>query len=350
MITAVGNTETGLATISEQSRVAAVYDRVEPMAFIETMGKAFSQSGAGGCKNIADGQVMALACLCEGKTIFEIARRYHLIEGKLGLKSESMLADFRQMGGKHEWLKDGIDGIEASIKLTGHDGQVIVCSMTIDRAKAAGYVKPNSNWQKRPDQMLRARCITDGIRMGWPEIAGDYSVEELEDGFTGPAGPAAKSEPKSTAAKSSVAKVVDAKPAMPVIEPTKVVEQVKPVEKTDETVIDVEPEKKPEVAAEVAPFDTATTTATSNEPVKGDADESTIPTAADATFTAVVLEIQTLIAGCGWVEADILAKYNANFRTNCADFGEFDDDKLEIILNNIRKVHEKHQAKLLAAK
>lgn len=158
----------------------SVYDRVEPLQFIAEMGKAFNHACI--AKTEAEGKVLALACLCERKNVFEIKRTYHLIEGNLSMRSDAMLAKFRQAGGKAEWLKTGDDGIEASLKLQYRDEKPYTISFSIDKAQKAGYVKSGSQWAKRPDQMLRARCITDGVRMVAPEIiAGYYSEDELAD-------------------------------------------------------------------------------------------------------------------------------------------------------------------------
>jgi len=299
---------TALATITERQRTAMVYDKIDPIQFVETMGKAFAMSGAGGCKTVGDGQVMALACLCEGKTIFEIARRYHLIEGKLALKSESMLADFRAQGGKHEWIKDGINGIEAVIRLTGPDKTVIECSMTIERAKTAGYVKLGSNWTKRPDQMLRARCITDGIRMGWPEIACDYSVEEVEDGFIDvPVTPKkSKADVEKRAAELKATAAGEGK-----IE-----------KKVDPEIVDAEIVAKTEPVIEKPPFET------------GDGDESNLPQPESVNpnqFSAKVMEIESMLPSFNWDKQVILDHYNKKLGTAAKDFNDFSDAQIDVI-------------------
>jgi hypothetical protein len=320
-----------------RQRTMMVMDRMDPMGFITTMGKSFAQSGAGGCKTTADGEVMALACLCQGKTVFEIARRYHLIEGKLSLKSETMLGDFRRLGGTHQWIHDGSDGIRAELQLLGPDKKMITVSFDIDRATRAGYVKPASNWAKRPDQMLRARCISDGIRMQWPEIAQDYTQEEVEDGFSGSS---VKIEPKP-AAKSSVAKAVTAKPSLPVNEPAAGLAVTK-----DDEIIEVT--AVPVIVA--APAETTVQTTAEKPPfeVGGESDESGLKY--DGKFDTNAMECQILIKKLGWKEDDILARFNGKFQTNHSDWSGFDTNQIELILTNIRKVHDQHQATLLAAK
>lgn len=333
-----------------RQRTMMVMDRMDPMGFITTMGKSFAQSGAGGCKTTADGEVMALACLCQGKTVFEIARRYHLIEGKLSLKSETMLGDFRRLGGTHQWIHDGSDGIRAELQLLGPDKKLITVSFDIDRATKAGYVKPASNWAKRPDQMLRARCISDGIRMQWPEIAQDYTQEEVEDGFSGTVPAKIESKP---AAKSSVAKAVTAKPAMPVSEPAAGLAVTKDEEMIEVTAVPVTVATAVtapvETTVEKPPFEVSEEkTSTVDVVVARESDESGLKY--DNQFDTNVMDCQILIGKMGWKESDILTRFNGKFQTNHSDWSGFDTAQIELILTNIRKVYDQHQATMLSAK
>jgi hypothetical protein len=92
-----------------------------------------------------------------------------------------MLADFNELGGKQEWGVDGRDGKTASIKLT-IGGQSLVSPYTIGEAVKAGLVKADGGWMKNPANMLRARAISNGMRMIAPKIVvGCYTPEEIED-------------------------------------------------------------------------------------------------------------------------------------------------------------------------
>ena len=189
-------TDTALSIRADQSGgTLSVFDRVDPLAFIETFGRTFALTGAGGCKTAEDGKLMALACLCERKTIFEIGREFHLMDGKLSMRADAMLAKFRQIGGKHIWVKTGDDGLEAACDFI-FDGQTTQVRYTIEDAKRAGLVKEKGNWIKSPGPMLRARVISNAIRMIAPEVvAGYYTPEENEDvAADRPAAPAANAE------------------------------------------------------------------------------------------------------------------------------------------------------------
>ncbi len=172
---------TELATVNRQTGLS-IYERVDPMDFIDRMGKVFALTGAGGAQTESDGKLLALACVSRGVDVFQLTQTHHLIGGKLSKKADVMLAEFRQLGGKHRWIKDGMDGLSATLELTPKGEAPSTYTFTIEMAKNAGYVKSGSQWVKRPDQMLRARCITDLIGMVAPELkAGEVSEEEMRD-------------------------------------------------------------------------------------------------------------------------------------------------------------------------
>lgn len=157
----------------------ALYSKIsDPVKSIVEIGNFFAKSGMFGCEKIEQGQVLAMECLATGKPPSVIARTYHIMDGKLSKKALAGLAEFRALGGKHKWIKDGTDGREAALELM-LDGNTIVSRFTIDEAKAQGLIRPKSNWEKTPANMLRARAISNGVAMLAPEIyAGDVSDEE----------------------------------------------------------------------------------------------------------------------------------------------------------------------------
>lgn len=179
---------TAVATVSsyevirtpQESRTAmSVYERVNPIEFVDKFGRIFAMTKAGGAKTIEEGQLLALACLSENTTVFRIAKRYHLMEGKLVTKADVMLADFRKAGGKHKWIKNGDDLQTASAEFT-FDGQAEIVTYTMDDAKREKLIRAGGTWEKNPGAMLRARCATKAIKMICPEVAdGDYTEEEM---------------------------------------------------------------------------------------------------------------------------------------------------------------------------
>jgi hypothetical protein len=69
-------------------------------------------------------------------------------------------------------------------------GGSVEIEWTLDMAMAAGLTK-NPTWKSYPRQMLRARCISEGIRTVYPGVTvGTYTPEEAEDMGAASAAPA----------------------------------------------------------------------------------------------------------------------------------------------------------------
>lgn len=313
---------TQLARI-EQPRLPSVYDQIaDPLAFVTQIGQVFWKAGACGCDTEAKGQLLALVCLTERKNPFEIDRTYHLIDGKLSMRADAMLAEFRARGGKHKWIKDGSDGTEAVLELT-FDGQSITSPFTIEDAKRAKLLKedkPNSNWMKDPASMLRARCISRGVRMVAPEIvAGTYTPEEVEEFDDAPA---AKPQPakRTTAPKT--------KPAEDVIDV-----QVSPVAASASTT----QAQTQAAAAEHPPFVPTEEKGTATTETKVAATQPA------RDVTAVLLDIEFTIKEIGMTKEQLekkLGAANPEFKT----IDDLPMEKAEALLLNVRKMAEKAKA------
>ena len=123
----------------------------------------------------------ALAIIFAGQEIgippMYALRSIDVIEGKPSLSASLQLALFKQRGGRHKWQKS--DATAAVLWLRHPNGDEHVETYTLEDAKLAQLVG-KMVWQKYPKAMLRARCITAGLRAIAPEItAGLYDPEEL---------------------------------------------------------------------------------------------------------------------------------------------------------------------------
>lgn len=158
----------------------ALYGRIgDPLDAIAKLGNSFHQSGMFGCQNESQGRVLALACIVKGRDPFELLQEYHLIQGKLSMRADAMLAKFRERGGRCIWTNIGDDGKKAAANFE-FDGQKLPLSFTIEEARQAQLIKKDSNWDKWPGPMLRARLISKAVRMLAPEVvAGCYTPEEI---------------------------------------------------------------------------------------------------------------------------------------------------------------------------
>ncbi len=168
-----------------------MYDRIEnPMDAIQKMGEWISKSGLFGCDKIEQGMILAMESYSTRRPVTDICRRYHIMDGKLSMKSEAMLAEYNQHGGKHRWEKS--DDKEAVLVLNFQDFKDFKVSYTIKDAERAGLcgkdgaMRPGQSrpggWQKNPDAMLRARVTSKGIRMVDPSVVvGLVTPEEVID-------------------------------------------------------------------------------------------------------------------------------------------------------------------------
>lgn len=200
-----------------------LYEKMQnPLEAVDRLGDVMASSGMFGCDNKNAGKVLAMICMVERKSPVELMRTYDIIGGKLRKKALASYAEFRQKGGKVEWLKLGDDGKEARAKLT-FEGQTIELSFTMEQAiKGGAIMKPGSNWQKTPGNMLRARLLSNGIAILCPEI---FAGGEDDDEINSAPAPAIKLEPAKATITSE--HVTTAAPIIP--SPAPQVEPAKPV-------------------------------------------------------------------------------------------------------------------------
>ena len=151
-----------------------------PMQDIEVMARAVVKSNLFNVKTADEAIALMLIAQAEGQHPAIAARDYHIIQGRPTLKADAMMARFQQAGGKVEWKEytdDRVTGV-----FSHPAGGSLSVTWTIEMGKNIGLVKPGSGWQKYPRAMLRARCISEGIRSVYPGcVSGVYTPEEVED-------------------------------------------------------------------------------------------------------------------------------------------------------------------------
>jgi hypothetical protein len=150
-----------------------------PVDQVERMAMAVAKSGLFGVKTPDQAMALMLIAQAEGMHPAIAARDYHVINGRPTLRADAMLARFQQAGGRVEW------GEYTDRKVVGTfthpQGGSVRIEWTTDMAVSAGLTR-NPTWKSYPRQMLRARCISEGIRTIYPGVAiGTYTPEEAED-------------------------------------------------------------------------------------------------------------------------------------------------------------------------
>lgn len=159
-----------------------VYSRMtgSPLDAAQTMGAALAKSGLFGVANPEQGLVLALEAMHQQRSIMDLARKYHVIKGRLSMRADAMQAEFQADEGRIVWTETTNEVCEAQFSHPQFQPEPVTVRWTMADAKKAGL--SGGNWDKYPRQMLRARVISEGVRMVHPGIlVGVYTPEEVQD-------------------------------------------------------------------------------------------------------------------------------------------------------------------------
>jgi hypothetical protein len=171
------------------------------LQLVKSIGEDIAKSGMFGCETEAAGRVFALHCLVTRQDPLSIPQEYHLMQKKLSLRADAMLARLSRSGGNYEIVSHTPDCAEVTMefrgrkihqKLTwadaqnepfvyeGKDKEIIPILASGDRTKlklSVNYATPRKRMQ-----MLWSRVISDGVRVVAPElVTGSYTAGEIAD-------------------------------------------------------------------------------------------------------------------------------------------------------------------------
>jgi hypothetical protein len=133
-------------------------------------------SGFGGFKNPEQAKLVMLLALSQGEHIGRAVHDYHVINGKLVLKSESMLSRFQNSGGIIRYTQYTDDAV--TVQATHPKGGTLSVTWDVAQARRAGLLG-NPVWAKHPRAMLKARAITEAVRALYPAcLTGVMTTEE----------------------------------------------------------------------------------------------------------------------------------------------------------------------------
>ena len=150
-----------------------------PLNDIQTMAEVAAGSKMFGFKNPQEAMAIMLLCQAEDLHPAIAMRDYHVIQGRPALKADAMLARFQAAGGSVNWKvyeDEQVTGI-----FSHPQGGTLEVSWLLSKAKLIG-IASKDNWKNYPRAMLRARCISEGIRAVYPGcVVGVYTPEETEN-------------------------------------------------------------------------------------------------------------------------------------------------------------------------
>lgn len=171
-------------------------DIPDKLSAMTQIGNAIAKSQMFGCTNSEQGQILALECMSRGMPPLAMAERYHLIQGKLAMKADAMLAAFEKVGGSWEIKEYSPLATEIvftrgknvlPVRITWEDAQQEPWPWGKDDPKTKEKVL-KSNWASpigRQD-LLWARVVSRGVRRLAPSVVcGAYTPEEIDDFIEG---------------------------------------------------------------------------------------------------------------------------------------------------------------------
>ena len=152
-----------------------------PTDQLERWAHSLVKSRMFGLDNVDQAMSLMLIAQAEGKHPAIIARDFHIIDGRPSKKSEAMLRDFLGGGGLVQWIK--LDDTTAKAKFSHPLGGEVEIEWDLARAQKAGLVgKKGDMYGKYTRQMLRSRCVSEGVRTVGPfATSGVYTPEEVRD-------------------------------------------------------------------------------------------------------------------------------------------------------------------------
>jgi len=150
-----------------------------PINEIQTMAEVAAKSKMFGFKNTEEAMAIMLLCQAENLHPAIAMRDFHVIQGRPALKADAMLARFQQAGGKVDW-KEYTDEVVTGL-FSHPQGGTLEVTWTLAKAKLIGIANKD-NWKNYSRAMLRARCVSEGIRSVYPGcVVGVYTPEEVAD-------------------------------------------------------------------------------------------------------------------------------------------------------------------------
>ena len=164
-----------------------IYQQIaDPVTAIKTLGGAIARSQIFGCQNEAQGEVLAMECLARKLPPLMLAERYDIIQGKLSMKADAMLAGFEEAGGEYEVKEYSPEACEITFR-RGKSAITLRISWEEAQKESWPYGKGKElkhNWASpigRQD-MLWARVVSRGVRRLAPGVVcGRYTPEEISD-------------------------------------------------------------------------------------------------------------------------------------------------------------------------
>jgi hypothetical protein len=149
-----------------------------PINEIREMAEVAAKSKMFGFKSPDEAMAIMLLCQAENLHPAIAMRDFHVIQGRPALKADAMLARFQQAGGSVKWEEYTDERVTGTF--SHPNGGSVTVTWTFEMAKRIGLTSKD-NWKNYARAMLRARCVSEGVRTVYPGcVVGVYTPEEVE--------------------------------------------------------------------------------------------------------------------------------------------------------------------------
>ena len=149
-----------------------------PINEIREMAEVAAKSKMFGFKSPDEAMAIMLLCQAENLHPAIAMRDFHVIQGRPALKADAMLARFQQAGGSVKWEEYTDERVSGTF--SHPNGGSVTVTWTYEMAKKIGLTGKD-NWRNYARAMLRARCVSEGVRTVYPGcVVGVYTPEEVE--------------------------------------------------------------------------------------------------------------------------------------------------------------------------
>lgn len=158
---------------------------------LSQLGQLLAKSKMFGTDKPEECIVIAGLCHQEGISWMEFMRKYHMIQGKISMRADAMLADYQRLGGAITVKQRDSNGsiVVFDYNGTSYESKCIweevkdedFCN-SFNRNTGKREIKENYKYPRKRMQMLWARAVSDGIRVICPQaVQGVYTPEEVVD-------------------------------------------------------------------------------------------------------------------------------------------------------------------------
>lgn len=149
-----------------------------PLSDIQQMAEVAAKSKMFGFKSPDEAMAIMLLCQAENLHPAIAMRDFHVIQGRPALKADAMLARFQAAGGSVKWEEYSDERVSGNF--SHPSGGSVIVTWTFEMARKIGLTGKD-NWKNYARAMLRARCISEGVRTVYPGcVTGLYTPEEVE--------------------------------------------------------------------------------------------------------------------------------------------------------------------------